>query len=76
MKFIFLDEVTPIIFPAHLAHCDVAEKFPEKKVISAGYIGFRPDSNGLHTYGDSHSLSLGPGKDDEFLINRFFGKRE
>lgn len=76
MKYLILDEVKPIIFVAMSHDCVAAAHGGKDHVTGAGFIGFRPGDHKLHTYGDSHSLGIGPGKDDEYLINHYLGAVE
>jgi hypothetical protein len=76
MKYIMIDDVKPVIFMA-MAHDDVALSHGGPgHVTGAGFIGFRPGDHKLHTYGDSHSLGIGPGKDDDYIINHYLGAME
>lgn len=75
MKYIILEDLkghkTPILFPATLQHKDVAAKFPELKVTSAGFFFDLYTCEGK-AFGRSESLNVGSKDSDLALIQRNF----
>ena len=65
-----------VAFSENLIHADVASRFPDKKVVSAGHICFGVDDNGRPRalcYGESESLQIkSNGQRDSQIANIFF----
>jgi hypothetical protein len=80
LKYIMLDDLTPIIFAEHLEHSRVAEVFPN--VISAGFCNIsgsdreddeiiRGNPLDVSAWGRSTTLKLDSRPEDARLIRRF-----
>lgn len=68
MKYVIINEDTPIIFPEHIDH----SKFSSVgRITSAGFCAFDKDKLGtwLQVYGESISLKLKPAEDDKIWLN-------
>ncbi len=67
MKYVIINEDTPIMFPEHIDHCRFSEI---GKVTSAGFCSIKTDELGNWTavYGESKSLKIKPAKDDTILL--------
>ena len=68
MKYIIINNDTPIIFPEYLEH----SKFSDMgKITSAGFCNFDKDRLGtwLIIHGESLSLKLKPAEDDKSWLN-------
>lgn len=63
-----LDGGTVILFPPHLSHADVAERF-RGKAESAGFVRFDEEHGEMVCYGRSETLKLEPKDGDDFLVN-------
>ena len=73
MKYIVFDNYDPIVFPDYWDHKETANRFPNKKPTSAGFVYI--DSRGIHAIGRSHSLNLdSKSKEDSKILNRLLGK--
>lgn len=78
MKYIIIGGDTPIIFPDHLTHAEVALKFGGRERVSgAGFCGVNGrDECGnalFECYGESVSLKIKSGPDDSRIMNRAYG---
>jgi len=83
-KYIMLkDGYTPILFPCHLTHSDVAKGFggPDS-IFSAGFfeVGAKPDKDDLDNisvsvFGKSVSLKLISTPNDSFFIKKLLRKQ-
>lgn len=75
IKYIMVDLDTPILFPDHLTHADVAAKF--HNVTSAGFchVGGKDECGNPQfvCYGESYSLKLKAAANDSKIMNRTFG---
>jgi len=74
-KYIIVDSMWPIIFPAYITHIEAAKVAEGKKITSAGFFNVNRDGDGtfeISTYGESTSLKLKPDEDDSFLIKFLF----
>jgi len=65
---------TPILFPSHVSHSDVADAFKFSKVISAGFVSYSDVERAFRTWGKSDSLRIESREIDARCINRIFGK--
>lgn len=61
---------TAVLFPPHLSHADVAERFAPAKPLSAGFVRFDESTKLFVCYGRSDSLKLGPTSEDDFYVNQ------
>ena len=76
IKYIMLDWDTPILFPDHMNHSDVAANF-SSPVTSAGFVSVNGrDEYGdtlVQCYGESVSLKIKSNEKDSKIMNRTFG---
>lgn len=76
MKYIIIDSVLcgeyPILFPDHITHADMARKFVNSKIISAGEVIVHGEDLWIETEGKSLSLGLNSREKDEKIIKRGF----
>jgi hypothetical protein len=70
-KYIMLNDDHFIIFPPDMNHKEIAERFPDHKCTSAGFIARNPMQSKLSCYGKSTSLDKIPAPLDETIINLF-----
>jgi hypothetical protein len=70
MKYIRFEFAGFIIFEKTLNHSDIAKKFPDDKIISAGFMGLMIDEDQVQCYGESQSLNSGPNKKDNMWLWR------
>lgn len=75
MKYIIIDNafMTPIVFPDHVAHNEMAANMGASRdeIFGAGFCGIR--DNKYACYGRSTSLKVESGEKDSDILNKFFG---
>jgi hypothetical protein len=68
-------EIKYVIFDSSLPHLFIKGEHAAMKflgnITSAGFVIITDGK--LTTFGYSHSLNMGPGPDDEMILNHFFG---
>jgi len=79
IKYIMIDKDTPVLFPDHLQHRDVASRMCRDftSITSAGFVSLNGrDECGntlLEAYGKSVSLGVESDEKDSAVMNRVFG---
>jgi len=75
-KYIMIDEHTPVLFPEHLTHVDMASKLLDLgEVTSAGFVQVYNIEDGfpkIEVYGGSESLKLNSNPKDSRWIMKMF----
>lgn len=73
MKYVRLDYAGLVIFDKSQKHSDVANKFPNDRVISAGFINMDVTSAHVNCYGESQTLHKSSREqEDADMFNRRF----
>lgn len=71
MKYINFENAGIVVFPSHNNHKDIAEKFKNDKVISAGFVSMHiEDKNDVCTHGESFTLNVSSNKSDSNYLFR------
>ena len=70
-KYVMFDNGIFVIFPATIGHRDIAAAHLDKTPTGAGFVALHPKEARLVCYGYSEGLNIGPGEDDEMIINAF-----
>lgn len=61
---------TAVLFPPHVSHADMADRFKPFKALSAGFVRFDESRKEFACYGRSDTLRLSPAEEDAFYVNR------
>jgi len=64
MKYIRFELAGLVVFEEGQEHSIIAKKFPNDKIISAGFVNLMIDEDQVQCYGESLSLNSSPNKED------------
>ena len=74
MKYIIVESKLngeyPVLFPEHIKHSDMAQRFQHNKIVSAGKVLFNGNEKDIVVFGNSISLGLKSKPEDTDLIRR------
>ena len=70
MKYIRFKYAGFVIFDNNQIHKDIADKFPDDTVLSAGNIALACDEIDISLYGDSITLNAAPKREDVHSLYR------
>ena len=70
MKYMQLEYAGYIIFDQSQKHSDMAKKFPNDKVKSAGFVSGVIEPNQINCHGESNSLRISSKEIDSEMIGR------
>jgi len=70
MKYIRFELAGFVVFEEGQKHSDIVKKFPNDKVISAGFVNLMIDKDQVQCHGESQSLNSRPDKEDDMWLWR------
>lgn len=70
MKYIYLDYAGFVIFDKSQNHSDMAKKFPNDTVLSAGFVESWSEEFSIQCEGESESLHISSKKGDSEMLTR------
>ena len=74
-KYVMYDNSEYHIFPGTMNHADIVGGVAQT-VTGAGFVCMHPKENRLVCYGYSETLKIGPGEDDEMILNAFMVRHD
>jgi hypothetical protein len=66
LKYLILSNYRPILFPCEISHRDIASRFMDYQIVSAGFV--KLENGKVVTYGESISLGLKAKETDAKII--------